>query len=200
METGTPRPATMCESPAPTVGPLTTALAYTRTKAQSAYAYSKENVGLFNYVATKVEAPTALAIGVIEQYGAPALSFVDGCIVKTHEVVVERPANIAASAYSGVVEKIDDTIETYLPNGDDTNYAYTYTKYTPPTAVSCVSKVYGRLPAKLIEGAKTAPATIAAVPGAAVKTVRATFTQACSETGRVMHTTVSTVGIDICRD
>ena len=167
----------MCGSAAATVGPLTTALAYVRGC-----------VGM------------GTEHGVVGQYGAPALLFVDGCIVKTHEVVVERPANIAASAYSGVVEKIDDTIETYLPNGDDNNYSYKYTKYTPPTAASCASKLCGRLPAKLVEGAKAVPATIAAVPGAAVETVRTTFTQACSETGRVMHTTVSTVGIDMIRD
>jgi hypothetical protein len=163
-----------------TQGPLTAAVSYTTNQAQAAYAYGKENISVVNYVAcsaaSKVEAPANKVLSTVEPYSTSAVSFVDGCLVKTHEVVIEKPATLASAAYTGAVKNIDAGIESYLPSVNGTEPSKN------PSVVGCVGKVYGRLPAK-----------IAAAPGAAATFASPTFTQVCTETGRVMHTTISTV-------
>ena len=163
-----------------TQGPLTAAVSYTTNQAQAAYAYGKENISVVNYVAcsaaSKVEAPANKVLSAVEPYSTSAVSFVDGCLVKTHEVVIEKPATLASAAYTGAVKNIDAGIESYLPSVNGTEPSKN------PSVVGCVGKVYGRLPAK-----------IAAAPGAAATFASPTFTQVCTETGRVMHTTISTV-------
>jgi len=172
---------------APAQGPLTAAVSYTANQAQAAYAYGKENISVVNYVASKVEAPANKVLSTVEPYSTSAVSFVDGCLVKTHEVVIEKPATLASAAYTGAVKNIDAGIESYLPSVNGTEPSKN------PSVVGCVGKVYGRLPAKIVESARAAPSAIAAAPGAAATFASTTFTQVCTETGRVMHTTISTV-------
>merc|ERR1711998_473411 len=134
-----------------TQGPLTAAVSYTTNQAQAAYAYGKENISVVNYVASKVEAPANKVLSTVEPYSKSAVSFVDGCLVKTHEVVIEKPATLASAAYTGAVKNIDAGIESYLPSVNGTEPS------NNPSVVGCVGKVYGRLPAKIVESARAAP-------------------------------------------
>jgi len=88
---------------------------------------------------------------------------------------IEKPTTIATAACTSAVKNVDAGIEKMLPF-DNTKPS------KDPSVAGCVSKVYHRLPANLVKGAKAAPAAVSN-----------TVTQVCTETGRVMHTTISTV-------
>ena len=122
---------------APAQGPLTAAVSYTANQAQAAYAYGKENISVVNYVASKVEVPASKVLSTVEPYSTSAVSFFDGCLVKTHAVVIEKPTTLAtatytgavknidtgivqptSAAYTGAVKQIDATIDHYLPGTD----------------------------------------------------------------------------------